>query len=209
VIITIASAKGGSGKTTLVTLLAHALAVAGQKVTVIDSDPVKTYADWHQHNYENGSLVSCVAETDNVKIVGAAYAASDRSDVVLIDTAGTASLTAAAAMTAADIVLVTVMPDRGAVREAMRAVEQVASIGKASRRTMDVRLVRSQWSENGLAERAAMADIAGMPMLRAIIPPIAAYRQATFTGYVPQSSRARAVSDALITELFPRKKGKR
>ena len=41
-IITLANGKGGSGKTTLAVLLAHALAESGKAVSVLDLDPQGT-----------------------------------------------------------------------------------------------------------------------------------------------------------------------
>ena len=54
-IITLANGKGGSGKTTLAVLLAHALAESGKAVSVLDLDPQGTATNWLR---ESGSKVA-------------------------------------------------------------------------------------------------------------------------------------------------------
>ncbi len=44
--ILLCNGKGGTGKTTLTVLLAHALAEAGKKVAVLDRDPQGTATQW-------------------------------------------------------------------------------------------------------------------------------------------------------------------
>ena len=44
--ITLCNGKGGTGKTTMTVLLAHALAEAGKKVAVHDLDPQGTATEW-------------------------------------------------------------------------------------------------------------------------------------------------------------------
>ena len=44
--ITLCNGKGGTGKTTLSVLLAHALAEAGRRVAVLDLDPQRTAHNW-------------------------------------------------------------------------------------------------------------------------------------------------------------------
>jgi chromosome partitioning protein len=69
-IITLANGKGGSGKTTLAVLLAHALAESGKHVAVLDLDPQGTATNWLR---ESGSKV-------------AMYDSHETYDAVFIDT---------------------------------------------------------------------------------------------------------------------------
>lgn len=46
--IALCNGKGGTGKTTLTVLLAHALAAAGKKVAILDRDPQATATNWIQ-----------------------------------------------------------------------------------------------------------------------------------------------------------------
>jgi len=69
--IVLCNGKGGTGKTTLSVLLAHALAEAGKKVSVLDLDPQGTARAW-------------LRECDSKKV--AEYEKGTEYDAVFIDT---------------------------------------------------------------------------------------------------------------------------
>jgi len=69
--IAICNGKGGTGKTTITVLLAHALAEAGKKTAVLDLDPQHTATKW-------------LAECDGGKV--AEWQSGVEYDAVLIDT---------------------------------------------------------------------------------------------------------------------------
>lgn len=48
--IAVLNQKGGSGKTTISTNLAHALKLDGYKVLSVDSDPQGSLRDWNEAN---------------------------------------------------------------------------------------------------------------------------------------------------------------
>jgi chromosome partitioning protein len=70
--IVIASAKGGSGKSTTAALLAMMLAEHGASVTVIDADPNRPLSNWARHagTLESLTVLSDVSEgtiTDTIE----------------------------------------------------------------------------------------------------------------------------------------------
>src|SRR3954468_6174670 len=133
-ILTCSSSKDGVGKTVLVCCLAPGLARRGYQVGVVDSDPNATFLEWHK-GY-TGPEIRAAAESGDVPVVDLAQGWAEELDVVIVDTAGFGNPTAAAAMGAADHVLVPCMADRGSTREAARTMDKVASLARAARRAI-------------------------------------------------------------------------
>jgi chromosome partitioning protein len=202
VILACAQSKGGSGKTTLVSCLAAALAASGYRVCVVDSDRNQTFASWHANAYEGPSL-TCRSEIDHIKVVDLAGDMAESHDVVLADTAGFENLTAASAIGMADYVLIPCMPDRGSVRETLRTAQQVSSLAKAARRPIPHSVVLTRWKPRGLSERAARDSLqeAGLPILEAALSDTAEYSKLSFSGAVPMLGKVREQMDRLIGEL--------
>lgn len=202
-IVAVVTSKGGGGKTTLTTCLAVSLAERGFRVSVIDADRNATFSDWHRANYE-GPAFTCSTEIRHAEVIDLAQAHADTHDVVLIDTAGFENLTAAGAISTADLVLIPCMPDRGSIREAMKTAKQADSFAKAARRAIPYRVVLAQWNPRGLAEQATLSDLAaaGLPTMAHHVPDLAAYRQLTFTGRVPSVGRAGEQIGKVLTELM-------
>ena len=197
-----AQSKGGSGKTTLVSCLAAALAASGYRVCVVDSDRNQTFASWHANAYE-GPPLTCRSEIDHIKVVDLAGDMAESHDVVLADTAGFENLTAASAIGMADYVLIPCMPDRGSVRETLRTAKQVSSLAKAARRPIPHSVVLMRWKPRGLSERAARDSLqeAGLPILEAALSDTAEYSKLSFSGAVPMLGKVREQMDRLIGEL--------
>ena len=167
-IVTIASSKGGVGKTVLAACLATNLAARGYHVAVVDADPNASLADWY--SVYSGPAITCMTESGHVEVVDVAQREADRRDVTLVDTAGFGSLTASAAIAAADHVLIPVMADRGSVREAIRTARQVESLARAARRAIPIGSCR----RNG--------------------PPMGLQRVRRWTACVPSACRSRCAS---------------
>jgi chromosome partitioning protein len=203
-IITVASSKGGAGKTAITTCLAVNLAAQGYRIAVIDADPNGIFSGWHSANYE-GPQLTCLAEPRHIEVVDAAQDLAERHDVVLIDTAGFENKTALTSIGTADWVLIPIMPDRGSIVEAERTARQVLSTAKAARREIPYRIVLARWHPKGLAERAILGDLGSarvpMPLIQACFGDSQDYAKASLSGAVPTSGRIGRDSDAVVDEL--------
>lgn len=201
-IVTIATSKGGGGKSTLAQFLAANMAVHGYKITVIDADANESFREWHTNIYE-GAAFQCIAECRQAELVDIAQAEAERVDIVLIDTAGFMNLAAAYAISAADFVLIPCMPDRGSARETIRTARQVETLSKAARRKVPYRIVGTRWREGGRMEGATMAELAAenLPMMARRVPMLAAFGDASYTGKMPTKGRLGLDADALISEM--------
>jgi chromosome partitioning protein len=200
-IITIATSKGGGGKTALATCLAANLAALGYAVHVIDADRNEAFARWHR-GYVGPQLI-CESEIDHTRIVGLARDRAGRNDVVLIDPAGFENQTSVFAMAASDLVLIPCMADRNSVVEAIRTARQADSLGQIARRDIPYRVVLTRWHPGRLAERATLDDLAAakLPTLRQYVGDLADLAKLTFSGVVPLSGALATQIDRMIGEL--------
>lgn len=200
-IITAASMKGGAGKSAFVTVLSAFLAAEGRRIAVIDADPNRNYARWHEV-YE-GVPITCIAETRPEHVVDQAQALAANHDVALIDTAGFGNVAAAHASAAADAVIVPVMPDRASATMAIETVRQVGALARAARRPIPVRVIRSRWNPRGLVERALVDELqaAGMPLLAQHLSDLSDFGKFTMSGAVPTVGRLGSQTGKIVTEL--------
>ncbi|MEL6499856.1 MAG: ParA family partition ATPase [Cyanobacteria bacterium J06649_11] len=107
IIISVLNQKGGSGKTTVSSNLAHAIALDGHKVLLVDSDPQGSLRDWNEAN--EGELLPVVG-LDRETLPKDLKAVSDGYDFVIIDGAPQIAKMSAAAVKAANLVLIPVQP---------------------------------------------------------------------------------------------------
>jgi chromosome partitioning protein len=106
-VIAVLNQKGGCGKTTISTNLAHALSLKGYKVLLVDADPQGNARDWQEAN--DGNLFPVVG-LDRETLPKDLAAISEGYDYVLIDGAPQIAKMTAAAIKAADMVVIPVQP---------------------------------------------------------------------------------------------------
>jgi len=123
-IISLASLKGGSGKTTLSVHLAAAIAAGGRRVVLIDADPQGSASDWS----------AAREDTPPFPVVGMARNTLHRDlvpvledyDHCVIDTPPRVSALARSALLASDLVLIPVQPSSYDVWAAAETVQLIS-----------------------------------------------------------------------------------
>ncbi|MGE0269608.1 MAG: AAA family ATPase [Candidatus Omnitrophota bacterium] len=132
-VISFASPKGGSGKTTAALLLATEIAQKGVGVTVIDADP-ETYIDrWAKLPDKPKSLKVIKSPTEKT-IIDDIHRAMKDSAFVVIDLEGTANMLVAYAISQSDLVIIPLQPSDLDARGAAKALELVKQQEKAFKR---------------------------------------------------------------------------
>ncbi len=205
--LVIASGKGGSGKTTASLNMAVYAAHEGLRVVVVDLDRQATLTRWYQRRPDEAPAVILWAGSmsDAAKAIRE-IDALEGVDLVVVDTPpGLDDHPEATRLLVekADFVLVPVMPDRSSAVEAMRMVKQVRSFGRASKREIPLRAVRSRWNPKGLVERAVDADLAeaGVPVLGQYLSDLSDFGKLSLSGKVPLSGKVSLQTGKIIDEL--------
>jgi chromosome partitioning protein len=193
-VISLASTKGGVGKTTLAYVLATEVArrlgfqrptEARGRVTCIDADPNRTLAQVLR--LTNDAAIICV-ESDSDRLLTDLRAAQSISDLVVIDLEGTANQAMLYAAGKSDLVLVPAQPSRFDVVEAVKTVGVVRKAADLVGREIAHRVVLSRTP----VLRQRVADHSRAQFVRADLPllPVelvqrAAFQSMTYTGQPP------------------------
>jgi chromosome partitioning protein len=178
-IISFANPKGGAGKTTSALLLANVLASKGAGVTIVDADPEKWISGWANlsDNIKKIEIRSDVTEDSIVDII---EEAARKTQFVIVDLEGTASLMVANAIGMSDLVLI---PTQGAsmdARGAAKTIKLIKNQARLARRDIPHSVVFTRTSaavaSRSLKNVRSQLEDANIPVLKTSIVERAAYR---------------------------------
>jgi chromosome partitioning protein len=127
--ISLASSKGGAGKSTSAVLLATELASRNASVTIIDADPNQPVTRWSRKPGRPEKL-TVVSDVTEETLIDAIDSAERKTQFVIVDLEGTASLLVAQAMSRADLVII---PTKGSELDAIEAIKVIKFIGRQER----------------------------------------------------------------------------
>jgi chromosome partitioning protein len=203
-VLTIASSKGGPGKTTVAMLLAGSLADEGLRVVALDADPTQAFARWAANTYE-GSAFESHAEADETRLAHLIDSTAANADVVIVDTAGFGNRAAAVAMTSADGVLVPALSGEADVTEAEKTIRLAEGLARAARREIPTAVLLNRVRRTQLARHAAQEiETARLPRLETSLSDLVAYGELSYSGRIPTTGTAATEIAALIAELRAR-----
>ena len=203
-VLTIASSKGGPGKTTVAMLLAGSLADEGLRVVALDADPTQAFARWAANTYE-GSAFESHAEADETRLAHLIDQTAANADVVIVDTAGFGNRAAAVAMTSADGVLVPALSGEADVTEAEKTIRLAEGLARAARREIPTAVLLNRVRRTQLARHAAQeVETARLPRLETSLSDLVAYGELSYSGRIPTTGTAATEIAALIAELRAR-----
>jgi len=134
-VISFANPKGGAGKTTTALILAQQLSESGASVTILDADPERWISQWASlpGKPENIAIVGSVSEDG---IVDQIEEASGKSQFVIIDLEGTASLMVANAIGMSDLVLIPMQGSSMDAQGGAKTIRLIHNQAKMARRSI-------------------------------------------------------------------------
>ena len=189
-IITIATTKGGAGKTTLARLILGRSALSGLKAAALDADFNHTLSDWVTTAAKSPMTVR--HELDETKIVPLVSELHETHDVVVVDTAGAASQATIFAIGCADLVLVPVAPSSADIVEAIKTVNLIRSAAQMMRKEIPTRVVLTAVQPGTNIADHIEKEIAKakLPLLNTRLHRLVAFQEMSFTGIPPTSGLA-------------------
>jgi len=200
-VLTIASSKGGPGKSTVAMILCGYLAADGLKIVAVDADPAEAFSRWAAHAYE-GRPFETIAEADETRLAHLIDLKVDHADLVIIDTAGFGNRAAAVAMTAADAILVPTLSGEADITEAEKTIRLAEGLARAARRDIPAAVLLNRQRRTQLARHAATEITnAKLPRLETSLSDLVAFGELSYSGRIPTSGPAAAEVVALISEL--------
>jgi chromosome partitioning protein len=201
-VITLASGKGGVGKTLAVISLGASLAAEGADVAVLDADPNKGAHRWATQTYGGGRLAA-YAEADTERLAELVPQLADRHAILLTDTAGFGNRSTVICIGAADGVLVPATPGEGDIVEAQKMVAFVQATGRTIRRDIEVRVLANRIRRGTTLSRHLLAELEalGLPRLDTSLSEAVAYGELGFLPELPTAGQAAVEIAALVGEL--------
>ncbi|UQN10666.1 ParA family protein [Deinococcus sp. QL22] len=171
--IAILSLKGGVGKTTTSLYLATVAAQAGQAVTIVDADSEHSAHRWAAH----AQLPFEVIQGEPDRLARQVKAAQAGGRTVIIDTPPNSRELLLRAGGLADIALVPVAPTGLEVDRLRPTLELLADL-QAQREDLDVAVLLTRYNPRRRLAREAEEALEGLPVLKARIRELEAYKAA-------------------------------
>jgi len=202
-IISVLNQKGGSGKTTIATNVAHALSLEGEKVLLVDSDPQGSARDWSEAN--EGELLPVVG-LDRETLAKDLLRISEGYQWVIVDGAPQLARMAAAAVKVSDMVLIPVQPSPYDIWATADLVEIVKARQEATNGSPKAAFVISRAIKNtklGKEVGNALSEYE-IPILKSVITQLVVYPTTASKGLsVLHGADTTAIAEikSLLTEI--------
>jgi chromosome partitioning protein len=188
-IITLASSKGGVGKSTITGCLAGVWAADGDTVHIVDLDNNRTVSRWFADaaRRPDGITVSAPDPAGLTEHLAELAATSD-PDVVLIDVAGTYERALTVAVARAHLTLIPAAPTEADIFEASRVARHITSVYQAFGRDPLYRLLLNRvptLSSSGQLYSTLEIVRLRLPRIKTRVMQRAAYEEVGLSGQPP------------------------
>lgn len=202
-VLSIASAKGGVGKSTVAILLGTEFALDGYKVALLD-------CDLNQHASAFGLKAklpgfTVLPDIGEKEVLGALRTAEAKNDLVLIDLPGGSSTLALKALQRSHLVLVPTQPSLPDVRDAMKTMAQIDDAVELARTPIARAVVWTRFLpgfESRVSRHVRLSmEGQGVPILKTALMERAAFRAIHLTGQVPRQEEPSGPAATNVSAL--------
>ena len=189
-IITVATMKGGSGKSTVASCLAVHWHLSGRRPTVIDADPQRSIVRLAARERALGGVP--VVEDTSEQAGRTAHRVAAAGGPVIIDTPGFQSATTLACVAATDFLLVPVKPSPFDVDRMLDTLDILIN-GVGGRRAV-FRCLLTQTTRDSVIAKHIRSELteAGFPVLTSEITNRVAYAEAALWGATQDTGRSES-----------------
>ncbi len=207
-VLTLATSKGGAGKSTLARSLAAHWLLVGHKPALVDADPQRSIANRHDPDGKLGSI-PLVAEPEE-RVTEVIEELRGKRAPVVVDTAGFRNRTPICALVASDLAIIPLKPSAEDVDAAIATYELIQEINETPERIgnpIHVFMVLTMTMHGTVISRHVRAQLesGGYPVLRAEMSNRVSYPETGIDGLTPnvidpEGAAARDVA-AIANEL--------
>ncbi len=179
-VISLVTQKGGTGKSTLAVHLAVCAARQGKTVALLDLDPQGSAASWSRRRQAQDVTVVVAKPQELPRLLQQAQ--EQGADLVILDTAGRADVTASQVVAASDLVLIPCRPSIYDLEASQHTAQAVLAAGK-----------RGAFVLNGVPSRGSRADEAREALQGSL--PVAPVEMHTLVAYSDALNDGRSVEE--------------
>lgn len=199
-VCTIASSKGGAGKTTIARVVAVSYA-RHYRVGCLDADRNPAFFRWlTQHDVPN---VTAVKETDDKKIIDIIADLHEKNDLVVVDTAGAETEASLLAMSTADLVIIPSQLSQDDLIETIKTVNWAETAASKTPHKVNIRvlLTRVKTGTRITDHVFQVMKDNQLPALPTFIRDLVAFGEMSHMGGLPASEQAKADVETLMKAM--------
>ncbi|MGF7211624.1 chromosome partitioning protein [Skermanella aerolata] len=202
-IASLASTKGGVGKTALLLSVATELRLRGMRILILDCDPNRNLVGWAKQRADDGmTVIDGVTENNILDIVAENSA---EFDAVLIDLAGFGNLCMLYAYSTSDLLLVPTQKSKFDIAECVKTVTKLREQGRIIAHQPDIAVVVTR-TKAAIRSRvdlhaAAQLEKKGVPVLSVQLIERDVIAEMTYTGKGPCETSPGGNADLNVKSL--------